>query len=124
MVHFSNLVDSAFFACLEALNEFSELIPISSNPLEFPNFVPLLSFELQKSYVTTVPALLYTLVAGSLSDTYGRKPLILLPLVGNLLEAALTLVGYYFMDRLPLWYWYCTETYDLLGGEGEGEEGV
>ena len=40
-----------------------------------------------------MPAIVYALVAGSLSDRFGRVPLLVLPIIGQILEGAALLVN-------------------------------
>ena len=40
-----------------------------------------------------VPTIVYALVAGSLSDRFGRGPLLVLPIIGQILEGAALLVN-------------------------------
>ena len=39
------------------------------------------------------PTVVYALVAGSLSDRFGRGPLLVLPIIGQILEGAALLVN-------------------------------
>ena len=64
-----------------------------------------------------MPGLFYALIAGSLSDDHGRKPLIFFPVLGGAIEAVMTIIGYVYLKELPLTYWYFVEGYDLFGGK-------
>lgn len=63
-----------------------------------------------------LPTMLYVLVAGALSDRFGRKPLLLFPMAGSVIEAATYLAGYHLFYRVPLWFFHLTAAYDLAGG--------
>ena len=52
-------------------------------------------FNLRNEMLGMWPALLYVLVAGALSDRFGRKPLLLLPMLGSIVEMAVFLAGHW-----------------------------
>ncbi len=62
------------------------------------------------------PAFAYVLVAGALSDRFGRKPLLLLPMVGSILEMVAFTLGYWLFYRVPLWFFHLTALNELTGG--------
>lgn len=53
-------------------------------------------FELVQTYLDIGPALIYVFVAGGLSDKFGRKPLLLLPIFGQFLDGLLYLLNYWY----------------------------
>lgn len=79
------------------------------------SFLP--SFLLQVGYVSMGLLCFYALVGGSLADDYGTKPLLAMPIVGTIFEAVTRIVGYVFMDSLPIEYWYLAEMHVAFGGE-------
>ncbi len=54
-------------------------------------------FAITDKWVRTVPSFLYAVFAGALSDKYGRKPLILLPLIGNIIGGVFSVLNYVFI---------------------------
>jgi MFS family permease len=44
------------------------------------------NFQMYGQWIATVPLTVFSIMAGALSDIYGRKPLILVPLIGYLLS--------------------------------------
>lgn len=73
-------------------------------------------FELRRKYIAMVPQLLYTLVAGALSDNFGRKPLLFFPMLGRILGKTVHLFHLIFYSEFPVWGYYFTEMSDLMGG--------
>ena len=61
-------------------------------------------------------ALFYSLFAGSLSDDFGLKPLIVVPLVGLLLSDFAMLLNYVFIERFPIEMFYLDKGWSLFGG--------
>jgi hypothetical protein len=54
-------------------------------------------FSIKDKWVGAAPALLYSVFAGALSDRYGRKPLILLPIIGTALGNVFSVINYAFI---------------------------
>ena len=54
----------------------------------------------------TVPSVFYSFFAGSLSDDYGRKPLIILPTFGVVIGMILSIINYSFIETLPIEFFY------------------
>ncbi|XP_059092418.1 proton-coupled folate transporter-like isoform X1 [Tigriopus californicus] len=73
-------------------------------------------FELRRKYIAMVPQILYTLVAGALSDSFGRKPLLFFPMLGRILGKTVHLLHLMFYHELPIWAYYFTELSDIMGG--------
>ena len=67
-------------------------------------------------YYYQVPTILYAILAGSLSDKYGRKPLTILPILGQILEGAALLVNKIWFRELPPEALWLANIYDVLGG--------
>ena len=55
--------------------------------------------------ITQVPTVVYSLLAGSLSDKYGRGLLLICPIIGQILEGAALLVNKIWFTALPLEAW-------------------
>ena len=51
------------------------------------------SFERVQQWIGSTPSLVYAFFTGALSDKFGRKPLMLLPIIGLCLAQALMLVN-------------------------------
>ena len=68
--------------------------------------------------MTTIPTIIYSFFAGSLSDDYGRKPLIILPTFGVVIGMFLSIVNYEFIDTLPIEFFYISGScwWFFLGG--------
>lgn len=64
------------------------------------------NFEMFGQFMTTIPTIIYSFFAGSLSDDYGRKPLIILPTFGVVIGMFLSIVNYEFIDTLPIEFFY------------------
>ena len=73
-------------------------------------------FETGKKLVGMAPLILYSLVAGALSDRYGRKPIFIVALFGRMFEGAVEFVFYVFKDDISVYFWYCTAIFEFLGG--------
>eukprot|EP00095_Tigriopus_kingsejongensis_P000772 maker-scaffold67_size430214-snap-gene-1.17 protein:Tk00772 transcript:maker-scaffold67_size430214-snap-gene-1.17-mRNA-1 annotation:"solute carrier family 46 member 3-like isoform x1" len=73
-------------------------------------------FDLRRQYISMGPILLYTLVAGALSDDFGRKPLLLFPILGRIVGKSIHVLSAIFYYELPLWMYYFTEFHELMGG--------
>lgn len=54
--------------------------------------VHLNKFEIANQYISSVPAIIYSLFIGALSDKYGRKPLILIPILGSITDDVLAII--------------------------------
>jgi len=72
--------------------------------------------EMYGDIMCQVPTIIYAIVAGSLSDKYGRKPLMILPIVGQALEGVALLVNKVWFKELPVEALWLTNIYDILGG--------
>ena len=73
-------------------------------------------FEMYGDIMTQVPTVIYALIAGSLSDKFGRGPLLLLPIIGQVLEGIALLVNRIWFNELPLEALWLANIYDLMGG--------
>ena len=104
--------------CVDRFNETQE---VCSNLADYPELqdevqISYNQFETGKKLVGMVPLVLYSLVAGALSDKYGRKPIFIVALFGRMFEAAVEFVFYVFKDDISIYFWYCTAIFEFLGG--------
>ena len=67
-------------------------------------------------YLGAVPALIYSFFLGSLSDDFGRKPLIVLPAIGVVLRDIALLINCIFIKDMPLQFFYMERAWFLFGG--------
>ena len=73
-------------------------------------------FEMYGEIMTQIPTVIYALLAGSLSDKFGRAPLLVLPIVGQILEGAALLINKIWFAELPLEALWLANIYDFVGG--------
>ena len=64
-------------------------------------------------WIGSAPTLFYSLFAGGLSDEAGRKPLLILPIVGQVVQAGLEIVNYTFFDSLPTEFFFVVQVNDV-----------
>jgi len=72
--------------------------------------------QLVMLWIQTGPSILYVFFAGALSDKFGRKPLILIPLLGFLFANVATLVNAVYLEELPVQFFYLEESMSFFGG--------
>jgi MFS family permease len=41
------------------------------------------NFQMNSQWISSVPSVFFSVIAGALSDEFGRKPLLLFPLIGD-----------------------------------------
>ena len=104
--------------CVDRFNETQE---VCGNLADYPELqdevqISYNQFETGKKLVGMTPLILYALVAGALSDKYGRKPVFIVALFGRMFEAAAEFVFYVFKDDISIYFWYCTAIFEFLGG--------
>ena len=73
-------------------------------------------FEMYGDIMTQIPTVIYALLAGSLSDKFGRWPLLVMPIIGQILEGAALLVNKIWFAELPLEALWLANIYDFVGG--------
>ena len=73
-------------------------------------------FEMQGDIMAQVPTVIYAILAGSLSDKFGRKPLMVAAILGQILEGVALLVNQIWFTELRLEYLWFTNIYDMMGG--------
>ena len=59
------------------------------------------NFQMNNQWLSSVPCVFFSIIAGALSDEFGRKPLILLPLVGSFAGFLLNVIHSVFRKQLP-----------------------
>ena len=67
-------------------------------------------------YLGAAPALIYSLFAGSLSDDFGRKPLMVVPMIGIVLTNIALLMNCLFIEELPVQFFYVDRIWQFFGG--------
>ncbi len=67
-------------------------------------------------WIAYVPLITFSIIAGALSNVFGRKPLMLFPLIGCLLGSFINIINYGFIDTLPLEFFYLTRINAFFGG--------
>ncbi len=68
-------------------------------------------------WIGRTPTLVYSFFAGSLSDDFGRKPLLILPVLGFTIGMVFNFINYGFIRTLPTeFFWLSSNFYQFLGG--------
>ena len=74
------------------------------------------NFQMNLQWVASVPSIFFGIIAGALSDEFGRKPLLLFPLIGELIRSILNIFHYAFIETLPLEFFYFEKIGSFFGG--------
>jgi MFS family permease len=74
------------------------------------------NFQMNAQWITSVPGILFSLYAGPLSDKFGRKPLLMFPIVGYIFSAIGGMINYSFLNTLPLEFFYIETLPAFFGG--------
>ena len=74
------------------------------------------TFSMKKQWIQSAPTIAYSLILGGLSDDFGRKPLIYVPLFGSFLSSVAQLLICIFVDVLPVEAFYADTVYAFCGG--------
>ena len=74
------------------------------------------NFQMNNQWLSSVPCVFFSIIAGALSDEFGRKPLLLFPLIGDLIRVLLNIVNYAFIETLPLEFFYFDSIASFFGG--------
>ena len=75
------------------------------------------NFKLSETFVIAAPGFIAAIFAGALSDRYGRKKLMIVPMFGHFLAAIFGLINYAFIEVLPLQFFYLEQTFHFFGGQ-------
>jgi len=67
-------------------------------------------------WISSVPVVAFSIIAGALSDVFGRKPLILFPIVGDFISGIFTIINYAFIETLPIEFFYTEKIGSFFGG--------
>ena len=73
-------------------------------------------FQMVNQWLTSLPCVFFSVIAGALSDEFGRKPLMLFPLIGDLIRTLLNIINYAFIETLPLEFFFFDSIGSLFGG--------
>ena len=60
--------------------------------------------------------MVFCVYAGPLSDHFGQKPLIMLPLIGYIFSSIAGFINYTFIDSIPIEFLYFETVYAFFGG--------
>ena len=74
------------------------------------------TFKMKSEWIGTAPAFFYTLIAGSLSDDFGRRPLLIIPLIGYFLVTLCQFFINLYINELPVESFYVLEIFSWFGG--------
>ena len=74
------------------------------------------NFFMIQQWIASAPAIFYSLIAGALSDDFGRKPLLIFPLLGSFFASFVDILNYAFLESLPMEFLYLNTLYDFMGG--------
>ena len=74
------------------------------------------NFQMKANWIVAVPGIFFSLYAGPLSDRFGRKPVLMIPILGTALQAFGGLINYIFLDSLPLEFFYIETISTFFGG--------
>ena len=89
----------------ESNKAIEELVQIETN-----------NFQMTAQWIINVPGIIFSLYAGPLSDQFGRKPLIMFPIIGYVISAIGGIINYAFLEYLPLEFFYIDTIPAFFGG--------
>ena len=67
-------------------------------------------------WIGTVPAIFFSIIGGALSDVFGRKPLMVFPLIGYFLSSTVNIICYAFIEIIPVKFFYLNRISAFFGG--------
>jgi len=76
--------------------------------------IKILSYTLLNIFL----GIFYAPYLGALSDNFGRKPLIIIPIIGQLLAFIVGIINWAFIEVLPIEFFYLDGISSLFGGLG------
>ena len=74
------------------------------------------NFQMIGQWISSVPIIAFSIIAGALSDVFGRKPLMLLPMIGDFIATLFSIVNYAYIESLPLEFFYTDKIGSFFGG--------
>jgi MFS transporter, PCFT/HCP family, solute carrier family 46 (folate transporter), member 1 len=74
------------------------------------------SFQMTAQWLSNVPGIIFAIYAGPLSDQFGRKPLMMLPIIGYFISAIGGIINYAFLESLPLEFFFVDSIPYFFGG--------
>ena len=74
------------------------------------------SFLMTAQWLNNIPGIIFAVYAGPLSDQFGRKPLMMLPIIGYFLGAVGGIINYAFLESLPLEFFFVDTIPSFFGG--------
>ena len=74
------------------------------------------NFLVKAQWISAIPGMVFCVYAGPLSDHFGQKPLIMLPLIGYIFSSIAGFINYTFIDSIPLEFLYFETVYAFFGG--------
>ena len=69
------------------------------------------------NWVQCAPSIVFALFAGGLSDIIGRKPTLLVPLLGHIVAGIFDIINNAFIETLPIEFFYLSKIGGFFGGE-------
>ena len=74
------------------------------------------NFLVKAQWISAIPGMVFCIYAGPLSDHFGQKPLIMLPLIGYIFSSIAGFINYTFIDSIPIEFLYFETVYAFFGG--------
>ena len=74
------------------------------------------NFFVKSQWISSVPRIIFSLYGGPISDQIGRKPIILIPILGHAFMALSGIINYAFIETLPLEFLYLENISAFFGG--------
>ena len=74
------------------------------------------NFIVKAQWISSVPRIIFSLYGGPFSDKLGRKPILLIPILGYIFTALSGIINYAFIETLPLEFFYLETISSFFGG--------